>query len=266
MNAPPALLALLLVALPLSAQEPRRTYVLVHGAWGGGWAFRAVDSMLTAAGHRVYRPTLTGLGERVHLATPEVGLRTHVTDVVNVLLFEDLHDVVLVGHSYGALVTTGAADRAPERVARLVYIDAGPLPDGMAQADFEGPDARAGNQDLVMTHGEGWKLPPPPWAVLAAAVPEVDDDAVAALVDGSQSQPWRTATQPVALTGAWERLPRTGVLCSFSLEQLRQMAPYAPMFAHMVDGDWTYIELPTWHWPMVSRSVELAKVLASVNC
>ena len=68
------------------------------------------------------------------------------------------------------------------------------------------------------------------------------------------------------LTGAWERLPRTGVLCSFSLEQLRQMAPYAPMFAHMVDGDWTYIELPTWHWPMVSRPVELAAVLESVSC
>src|SRR5699024_5660525 len=89
----------------------------------------------------------------------------------------------------------------------------------------------------------------------------VDDTAIAALVDGSQQQPWRTATQPVALTGAWERLPRTGVLCSFSLEQLEQMAPHAPAFAHMVDGDWTYIELPTWHWPMISRAAELAEAL-----
>lgn len=172
---------------------------------------------------------------------------------------------MLVGHSYGALVTTGAADRVPERVARLVYVDTGPLPDGMAQADFEGPDARAANDEIVRTHGEGWKLPPPPWTALAADVPEVDDAAVAALVDGSQPQPWRTATQPVALTGAWERLRRTGILCSFTVEQMHQMAPHSPAFAHMLDGDWTYVELPTWHWPMVSRPARLAEVLGSVG-
>jgi len=109
---------------PLSAQQIRHTYVLVHGAWGGGWAFRRVDSLLTAAGHRVYRPTLTGLGERVHLGTPEVGLGTHVTDIVNVLVFENLRDVVLVGHSYGGMVITGVADRVPERIRHLVFIDA----------------------------------------------------------------------------------------------------------------------------------------------
>ena len=242
------------------------TYVLVPGFWLGASVWRAVADSLSERGHVVHAVDLSGMGERAHLASPETDLTTHIDYVVHLLEQHDLHDVVLVGHSYGALVTTGAADRAPERVARLVYIDSGPLPDGMAQADFEGPDARAANQDLVMTHGEGWKLPPPPWAVLAAEAPEVEDDAVAALVEGSQPQPWRTATQPVALTGAWERLPRTGVLCSFSLEQVRQMAPHAPMFAHMVDGDWTYIELPTWHWPMVSRPVELAKVLESVSC
>jgi pimeloyl-ACP methyl ester carboxylesterase len=115
---------LLLAATTLDAQEPRRTYVLVHGAWGGGWAFRTVDSMLTAAGHRVYRPTLTGLGERVHLASPEVGLNTHVTDIVNVLVFENLRDVVLVGHSYGGMVITGVADREPGRIRHLVFVDA----------------------------------------------------------------------------------------------------------------------------------------------
>jgi pimeloyl-ACP methyl ester carboxylesterase len=116
--------ALQVVPAPLTAQERKHTYVLVHGAWGGGWAFRTVDSMLTAAGHRVYRPTLTGLGERVHLATPEVGLRTHVKDIVNVLLFENLRDVVLVGHSYGGMVVTGVADEMPDRVRHLVFIDA----------------------------------------------------------------------------------------------------------------------------------------------
>lgn len=241
------------------------TYVLVPGFWLGASVWRAVADALTELGHVVHAVDLPGMGERAHLASPATDLTAHVDDLVHLLEEHDLHDVVLVGHSYGALVTTGAADRAPERVARLVYVDSGPLPDGMAQADFEGPDARAANEDLVMAQGDGSKLPPPPWAVLAAEVPEVDDVAVAALVEGSRPQPWRTATQPVTLTGAWERLPRTGVLCSFSLEQLRQMAPHVPVFAHMVEGDWTYVELPTWHWPMVSRPVELAQVLDSVS-
>jgi pimeloyl-ACP methyl ester carboxylesterase len=119
-----AFLALALAATPLAAQQPRHTYVFVHGAWGGGWAYRRVDSLLSAAGHRVYRPTLTGLGERVHLGRPDVGLSTHITDIVNVLLFEDLRDVVLVGHSYGGMVATGVADRVPERIRHLVFIDA----------------------------------------------------------------------------------------------------------------------------------------------
>lgn len=239
-------------------------YVLVPGFWLGASVWRDVADALGARGHVVHAVDLPGMGERAHLASPETDLTSHVDDLVRLLEQDDLHDVVLVGHSYGALVTTGAADRVPERVARLVYVDSGPLPVGTAQADFEGPDARAANEDLVVTQGDGWKLPPPPWTALAADVPEVDDDAAAALVEASRPQPWRTATEPVALTGAWERLPRTGVLCSFSLEQLRQMAPHAPVFAHMVDGDWTYVELPTWHWPMVSRPEELAEVLAEV--
>lgn len=241
------------------------TFVLVPGFWLGASVWRAVADALSGRGHAVHAVDLAGMGERAHLASPETDLTTHIDDVVGLLEERDLHDVVLVGHSYGGLVTTGAADRVPERVARLVYVDSGPLPDGMAQADFEGPEARAGNEDRVMTHGAGWKLPAPPWAELAGGVAGVDDAAVAALEEGSRPQPWRTATQPVALTGAWERLPRTGVLCTFSLEQLRRMAPQAPVFALMVDGDWSHVELPTWHWPMVSRPAELAEVLESVG-
>ena len=100
------------------------TYVIVHGAWGGGWDWRAVDSMLTRSAHRVVRVTLTGLGERVHLASPSVGLETHISDVVNTILWENLHDVILVGHSYGGMVVTGAADRIPDRIRRIVYVDA----------------------------------------------------------------------------------------------------------------------------------------------
>ncbi|MBO0919271.1 alpha/beta hydrolase [Cellulomonas sp. zg-ZUI222] len=240
------------------------TYVLVPGFWLGASAWRSVADSLREQGHAVHAVDLTGMGERAHLATPATDLTTHVDDVVRLLEEQDLHDVVLVGHSYGGLVITGAADRAPERVARLVYVDTGPLPDGTAQADFDGPEARAANERVVMTDGDGWRLPPPPWAALAADVPEVDDATVATLVAGSQPQPWRTATEPVTLTGAWERLPRTGVLCTFGVNQMREMGQHVPALAHMVDGDWTYVELPTWHWPMVSRPAELAEVLGSV--
>ena len=112
-----------------SSSDPR-TYVIVHGAWGGGWAFREVDDLLTAQGHKVYRPTLTGQGERVHLASLEVGLDTHIQDVVNTILFEELQDVVLVGHSYGGMVVTGVADRIPERIEHMIYMDAALPEDG----------------------------------------------------------------------------------------------------------------------------------------
>src|SRR6266581_8353539 len=103
---------------------PKPTIVIVHGAWGGSWAFRKVEALLREKGFNVYRPQLTGLGERVHLSRPDIGLSTHIDDVVNTILFEDLHDIILMGHSYGGMVITGVADRVPDRIRRLVYVDA----------------------------------------------------------------------------------------------------------------------------------------------
>ena len=100
------------------------TYLLVHGGFQGGWAYRRVARLLRGAGHEVYTPTLTALGERSHLAYVQVNLDTHVADIGNVILWEDLEDVILVGHSYGGIVVTGVADRMPERIAALVYLDA----------------------------------------------------------------------------------------------------------------------------------------------
>jgi pimeloyl-ACP methyl ester carboxylesterase len=122
-------LFLLLWGASLPAQQHRSptkhyTYVIVHGAWGGGWDWLAVDSMLTRRGHHVVRVTLTGLGERHHLASPTIGLDTHIDDVVNTILWDNLRDVVLVGHSYGGMVITGVVDRIPDRIKRVVYLDA----------------------------------------------------------------------------------------------------------------------------------------------
>jgi pimeloyl-ACP methyl ester carboxylesterase len=107
-----------------SSTKKQPVYVIVHGAWGGSWAFRKVDSLMTAKGALVYRPSLTGQGERVHLASPDVGLSNHIQDVVNMILYEDLHEIILVGHSYGGMVITGVADQVSDRIQRLIYLDA----------------------------------------------------------------------------------------------------------------------------------------------
>lgn len=236
------------------------TYVLVPGFWLGGWAWRSVADKLRAGGHEVHAVTLTGMGDRVHLARPEIDLDVHVNDVLNLLRYEDLNDVVLVGHSYaGAVVIPAVADRAPERIAKLVFVDTGPLPDGTAQAEFDEPDEQAATAELVATHGDGWRLPPPPWEQVAAGA-DLDEGVLAALVERSVPQPWATATTPVSLTGAWETLPRLGILCGFTEEQARAMAA-APMFRHMAGDQWEFVELPTWHWPMFSRPADLAEIL-----
>jgi pimeloyl-ACP methyl ester carboxylesterase len=141
-----------LPAEPTTNSAHKLTYVIVHGAWGGGWAFKQVDDLLTADGHKVYRPTLTGQGERAHLASTNIDLSTHIQDIVNVILYEDLHNIVLVGHSYGGMVITGVADRVPGRIQHLIYVDA------LLPLDGESVDAdrvHFGNRgiDLSTTNG-----------------------------------------------------------------------------------------------------------------
>jgi pimeloyl-ACP methyl ester carboxylesterase len=140
--------------------------VLVHPAWMGGWRWRKVVPALAAAGHDVRTPTLTGLGERTQLAHPAVDLQTHIEDVVQVLTFEDLHDVLLLGTSSSGIVIIGVADRAPDRIAQLVYLDAFVPGDGQSVLDLLPPDRRQAMEALVEQEGDGWLLPrfaAPPW-------------------------------------------------------------------------------------------------------
>src|SRR3954471_22617349 len=138
--------ALLLIALTLCAflgaraekTAEKYTYVVVHGATAGGWEWKKTGNFLTADGHTVYRVTLTGLGEREHLSSPDIDLQTHINDVVNLILYEDLHDVVLTGHSYGGMVITGVIDRIPDRIRHVVYLDAAVPDDGMSIWDLFG--------------------------------------------------------------------------------------------------------------------------------
>lgn len=127
----------------------------------GGWFWGRVRTALREAGHNVFTPTLTGLGERVHLATPDTDLNTHIQDVVHVLEYEELNRVVLVGHSSGGMVISGVAERAPKRIAHLIYLDAFLPRDGESLADLLGPETVQQFTALANAEGEGWRLPPP---------------------------------------------------------------------------------------------------------
>jgi pimeloyl-ACP methyl ester carboxylesterase len=141
---------LLLIALTFGAAlgagaadaKEKYTFVVVHGATAGGWEWKKTGKFLTDDGHTVYRVTLTGLGERMHLNSKEVDLETHINDVVNTILFEDLHDIVLTGHSYGGMVITGVMDRVPDRIKHVVFLDAAVPDDGMSLWDMFGGTPR----------------------------------------------------------------------------------------------------------------------------
>ena len=142
------------------------TFVLCHGGWSGGWQWQEVASLLRSAGQEVFTPTFTGLGERVHLASPEVDLDTYIQDILMVLKYENLSDVVLLGYSISGPVISGVAEKAVERISHLVYLDAYVLEDGQSLADQVGAEIMAGLQEAARMYGEGWRLPhDPPDAV-----------------------------------------------------------------------------------------------------
>ena len=137
------------------------TYVLVHGGYVGGWMWRKTAQIMRASGHDVYTPTLTGSGERIHLANREIGIETYLQDIINVLEYEDLQDVILVGHSLGGLTITGVAGRVPERLAQIVYLDAYLPESGQSGTDLFGPDITAFFTTIVEAF-DGYRLPPSP--------------------------------------------------------------------------------------------------------
>ncbi|GLY76130.1 alpha/beta fold hydrolase [Actinoallomurus iriomotensis] len=242
------------------------TYVLVPGFWLGGWVWETVGARLRAAGHEVHQVTLTGLGDRAHLATPEVGMETHTLDVVNTLRYGDLREVILVGHSGGGLPVAQAADRVPERLTRVVYLDSVPLPDGMRQFDANPPEEREAIEKRVAAEGEGWRLPPPPFADVAEDPVNLADLSAADLAllrERSVPQPFATATDPLRRTHGTP-VPETLIACVFTEEQVRRMFEERhPMMAGF-DGVPQVVPLPTGHYPMLSRPADTARALASL--
>ena len=244
------------------------TFVLVPGAWIGGWAWRDTARSLRDAGHDAYPVTLTGLGERVHLGSADVDLDTHIADVRNLMEYEDLVDVALVGHSYAGIVIHGVADRIPERIGSLIYLDTGPLPDGLAHLDFSPPEEQAKTAEVVQKHGDGWRLPFPGVDGLGApsATKDFDDRVRHLLSQRAVAQPYGSYRQPLRLErdfdGEYERVAILAGGFGLPVEQLREMIARGDgPFAAMTGPDWRFLELDTGHWPMLTAPDLLARTL-----
>jgi pimeloyl-ACP methyl ester carboxylesterase len=231
-------------------------FVLVHGGFHGGWCWRNLLPYLAAAGHTVYTPTLTGLGERAHLLAPSIGVETHVQDVLGVLTCEDLRDVVLVSHSMAGMVITAVADRAADRLRHLVYLDASVPRDGECDLDCVRPTARAWLEARAAV--DGWAIQP----VVGTLPFGITDEADAAwVVCHLKPHPLAAFTDPVqvrdpdAFAGA-----RTYILCTGT-----ETPDYPPSVARArTESGWDYHELATGHDAMVTAPGALADVLLGI--
>ena len=193
------------------------TFVLVHGGAHGGWCYQRVARILRSAGHDVYTPTMTGLGERAHLVGADVDLDLHISDIAAVLHYEDLRDVILVGHSYGGMVITGVADRATDRIGRLVYLDAATPVNGLSLVGVAGPIIEAVRPDGKVIDGVETVLLPSPDAALLYGVTDPDD--MAWMAERLTGHPWRCFEQPLELTNeaAMLAIPRYHIVCTSTL-------------------------------------------------
>jgi pimeloyl-ACP methyl ester carboxylesterase len=219
--------------------------------------------MLREAGQSVYPVTLTGLGERTHLASPDVSLDTHVQDVVNVLFYENLNDVILAGHSYGGNVITGVADRAPERLQQLVYLDAAIPSDGQSSADGT-PGRRQQLEEQARQTGDGWKIAP-------GDMPPDQPEEITRWAQARRSpMPIKTMITPLKLTRGETSLPRAFVYCTLGKEPGSPQAARAERVRN--DPRWRYFELNTGHnlhytapKETVAILLELAKIPAAAR-
>jgi len=225
--------------------------------------------LLRAAGHEVYTPTLTGLGERSHLATPEVGQETHVLDVVNALKYEDLHDVILVGHSLGGMVITAVANDAAERLAHLVYLDAIVPEDGQSRASLMSPEGRARMEERVRLRGDGWRNPGSERR-REASEPLLGWDAPFDSKEWERVRrvphPYKALTEPVRLRDpAALSLPRTFIYCTRKPPGDATTHDRAPSVQRArTDPVWRYRELACGHMAMVEAPEQLAELLFEV--
>ena len=231
------------------------TFVVAHGAWSAGWAWKKMRPLLRAEGHELWTPTYTGLGERAHLANAEVSLDTHIGDVVAAIEMENLNDAILIGHSYGGMVATGVADRARARISQLVYLDAFVPRDGQSLFDLQPAEARTRMRELARTDGEGWRLPP---TQMPADTPDAD---IAWASGRRRPQPIKTFEQKLRLMSREPPLPRAYIYAKRSGpgDTFRQFADRAKG-----DSSWKYYEMDASHNPHITCPQDLMATLTRI--
>lgn len=231
------------------------TFLVAHGAWSAGWAWKKMHPLMRQAGHDLITPTYTGLGDRRHLATPTVDLETHITDVLNVLEIEDPRDVVLIGHSYGGMVATGVADRARDRIRELIYLDAFVPGDGQSLFDLSPPGGPEGMRERARAGGEDWLVPSNP------IPPDTSEADVAWIEPRRMRQPIKTLEQKLRLHNGDLTLPRSYIYCT-------RIAPADPFgrFAEMARSEpgWRYFELDASHSPHITAPEQLRDLLLNI--
>jgi pimeloyl-ACP methyl ester carboxylesterase len=225
-------------------------YVLIHGAWQGSWCWARVRRLLAAGAHRVFTPTLTGLGERSHLLSRAVGLDTHVDDVANLVIWEELRDIVLVGHSYGGIVVRHVADRMPERIRSLVYLDAFVPENGKSLFDYL-PDGGKKDREMAAAHGDGWKVPPYSASFLAVNAADAE------WVDRqSTMHPLSTFEAPATISSASDSISTIGYIRASGWN-----GPFQQVYAQAGARGWWQAELACGHQVMLDMPNELTALL-----
>ena len=231
------------------------TYVLVHGAWHGSWCWKHVRKELQARGHEVFTPTLTGVGERSHLLSRQVNLDTHIDDVVNLIRWEELTDVVLCGHSYGGCVISGVADRIPDRIGALVYLDAFVLKNGQCLHDTLPPEQLKMQMEATAAHGEGWKVPPIPAEVFAVNAGDAEW-----VNRQCTMQPLATFQQAIKLSGKADGIKNVTFILATGFAD----SPFPQFYEPAKARGWKTLKMACGHDVMLDLPAELTKVLDEV--
>jgi len=237
----------------MSAASLPRTFLVCHGAWGGGWSWKKMHPLMQAAGHRLVTPTYTGLGEREHLAVPSIDLETHIQDILNVIRYDDLRDVALLGHSYGGMVSTGVADRARDRVAQLIYLDAFVPRDGQSLLDLNEP-ARQRMREAAKS-GDGWRVPPNP------TPPDTLPDDVEWLSARRVDMPLKCFEMKLKLSNGEPTLPRSYIYAT-RITPADTFAPFATRARSELG--WRYFEIDASHSPSVTAPDALMAILQEI--
>jgi pimeloyl-ACP methyl ester carboxylesterase len=230
------------------------TFLVAHGAWQAGWAWKKMHPLMNAAGHCLITPTFTGLGEREHLASPANELETHIQDMLAVVRYEDLRDVVLIGHSYGGAVATAVADRAPDRIAQLIYLDAFVPGDGQALVDLGPPTVRQRMQEAAKA-GDGWRVPPNP------IPPDTSEADARWIAERRLPQSIKCFEMPFRLQNGEITLPRSYIYCT----RTPPGDPFRP-FAERAKSEsgWRYYEIDASHSPHITAPEALAVLLQTI--